>query len=72
MELLFLNLGTPELILLFIAVPAFVLYLIGMIHCIANDNIPGSNRVLWCLIILALPIIGTAAYWFAGRRPARV
>lgn len=71
MELLFLNVGTPELILLLIAIPGFLLYLFGMIHCIANDNISGTNRVLWCLVIIALPIIGTVAYWLVGRKPAQ-
>jgi len=55
MNLLFLNLGTQELILLFIAIPVFLGYVSGLIHCIANDKIPGSNRILWCLVILALP-----------------
>jgi len=69
MELLFLNLGTTELFMLI--VPAFAFYLLGLIHCIANDNISGTNRVLWCLVIIALPIIGAVAYWFVGRKPAQ-
>ncbi|MGK6353411.1 PLDc N-terminal domain-containing protein [Parapedobacter sp. DT-150] len=69
MELLFLNLGTPELVFLFLAIPVFLACVFGLIHCIANDNIPGANRVLWCLVILALPLIGTIAYWVVGRKP---
>jgi len=65
---LFLNLGTQELILLFIVIPVFLTYVFGLIHCIANDKIPGGNRILWCLVILALPLIGTIAYWIVGRR----
>lgn len=66
-----LLIGAQEMLLLFIAIPVFIAYLFGMIHCIANDNMPGANRVLWCLMILALPLIGTLAYWFLGRKQVR-
>jgi len=66
-----LFLGAQEMLLLGIAILISIAYLIGLIHCIANDNIPGGNRVLWSLIILALPVIGTLAYWFVGRKQAR-
>ena len=70
MNLLFLNLGTQELILLFLVIPVFLAYVFGLIHYVANDNIPGDNRILWCLVILVLSLIGTIAYWIVGRKVA--
>lgn len=71
MALLFLNIGTQEIILLGVVLFVLLAYVFGLIHCIANDYIPGTNRVLWCLAIVALPVIGTVAYWMVGRKPTK-
>lgn len=69
MELpLFINAGPLEWVLIFAVVVVSVIYVFGLIHCIANDGIPGVKRVLWAMLIFALPLVGTVAYWFLGRK----
>ena len=50
------------------AVIVSVIYMFGLVHCIGNDDISGSNRLFWSLLIVVLPVIGTALYWFLGRK----
>ncbi len=64
MELLFLNIGTAELIIL-LPVLAFVFYC--LYHSITNEKLPSSHRLLWFLVILCLPLLGGIAYWVIGR-----
>ena len=73
-SMLFVYAKPGEFCLVCTAVVVSAIYMFGLIHCIGNDNIPGSARLFWSLIIVILPIIGTAAYWFIGRRyiPIRI
>ena len=69
---LFINMGAFELQLLAVALLMAIAYVIGLVHCVGNDHLPSSNRVLWCLAILSLPVIGTIAYWFVGRKQTKM
>lgn len=72
MELLFLNMGTPELILVGLFVlPVLVIYFYCLFHAATNRSIPGMHRLLWFLIILSIPLLGSIAYWFMGRHFGR-
>ncbi|WP_257667282.1 PLDc N-terminal domain-containing protein [Parapedobacter tibetensis] len=66
MELLFLNIGTAELILM-LPVFAFVFY--SLYHSITNEKLPSFHRMLWFLVILCLQLLGGIAYWVIGRKP---
>ncbi|GGC48282.1 hypothetical protein GCM10011386_45630 [Parapedobacter defluvii] len=66
MELLFLNMGTMELI---IALPVMVFMLYSLFHAATNMGIPGLHRLIWGLVILSIPILGSIAYWVMGRKP---
>ena len=69
MELLFLNLGTQELILVLITV---VLYISCIIHCIRNNRLQGNSRLLWLIIILIAPFIGSLIYLIVGKKGSQV
>jgi hypothetical protein len=66
-EMGFINMGTGELVLLII-LPIAVLYFYCLFHAATNTSIPGTHRLLWFLIILSIPLLGSIAYWFMGRK----
>ncbi len=68
MTLLFMNLGTIEMLIV-LPLLAFMFY--SLFHAATNMGIPGLHRLIWGLVILAIPILGSIAYWVAGRKPAK-
>ena len=68
MTLLFLNLGTTEL---FIVLPLLAFMFYSLFHAATNMAISGTHRLIWGLLILAIPLIGSIAYWVMGRKPAK-
>lgn len=68
MKLLFLNLGTQELILFGPVLLTVVLYIFCIIHCIKNNRLQGNSKLLWLIIILVAPFLGSIIYLVAGRK----
>ncbi|MGV3762028.1 PLDc N-terminal domain-containing protein [Parapedobacter sp.] len=68
MELLFLNLGTHELILLGSVLLGAALYIYCLIDCIRNNRLQGNSKLLWLIIILIAPFIGSLIYLAIGRK----
>lgn len=68
MEVLFLNLGTQELILLGPVLLTVILYIYCLIHCIRNNRLQGNSKPLWLIIILIAPFIGSLIYLVVGRK----
>jgi hypothetical protein len=53
--------------------------LVALIDCLSTDrdDVRGLPKVVWCLVILLLPVVGVIAWFFAGRplateRPAGI
>lgn len=69
-NLLFLNLGTPEIILiLFIGVLPFILALICLIDILkSNFRDSTTTKLIWVLIVLVAPVIGSLIYIFFGKQ----
>jgi len=68
MTLLFLNLGTTELIIV-LPLLAFMFY--SLFHAATNMAISGTHRLIWGLLILAVPLLGSIGYWVVGRKSAK-
>ena len=68
-RLLFLNLGTPELIMLSItfALP-FILTVICLIDIVRSSFQDPINKVLWTVIVLLAPVLGALAYLIWGKK----
>ena len=67
-NLLFLNLGGPEVILLilFAGIP-FILMLVCLVD-IAKSNFKDTNtKLLWIVIVLLAPLIGSLIYLVIGK-----
>jgi hypothetical protein len=39
------------------------------IDCLGNDNLTGTERILWILAMLFFPVLGSIIYFFGGRHP---
>ncbi len=58
--------GMGLLMILFIAVLVLILPLIALIDIIRND-FDGNNKLLWVLIVLFLPFLGSIIYFLIGK-----
>jgi hypothetical protein len=62
-----LFIGGQEMILL---IPLFcvgILYLYTLFHCVSNQQLDGTKKVIWFLIILAAPLLGSLLYLAIGK-----
>ena len=60
---MFGHLGASELIL--ILLPA-VLWIIALVD-ILKSNFQESNKIIWVLVVIFLPILGAILYFFIGK-----
>ena len=58
--------GGGILITLFVILFIFLLPLLALISALMND-FNGSEKILWVLIILFLPFLGSVLYFLIGR-----
>lgn len=58
------------LIWLVFAVLCFAFWLWMLIHAIQNPRLDGSQRIVWVLVIIFLPFLGSLLYFFIGRSQA--
>lgn len=42
----------------------FIFWIVALVDCIQSNN---SNKVLWILIIILLPFLGTILYFLLGK-----
>ncbi|WP_343561346.1 PLDc N-terminal domain-containing protein [Sphingobacterium sp.] len=62
MDLLFLNIGARELILILFFIPqCLVIYTLYSI--ITNDRFASDKKILWIVIVFLFNIIGSILYW---------
>lgn len=66
--LLFLNIGTPEILMLLFA---FSFPLILTIYCLLDITRStfqdSANKIIWAVIVLLAPVLGSLAYLIWGR-----
>ena len=66
--LLFLNLGAPEIILLFMVFFPIALVIYSLVHITRSSFTDSANKIIWAIIVLLAPVIGALAYLIWGRR----
>ena len=49
-----------------VGIAAFVFWLWVLID-ILKSEFTGSNKIVWLLAVILLPLLGAALYWFIGR-----
>ncbi len=48
------------------AIATFVFWLWMLIHAITNKGLDGTERIVWVLVVILLPCIGSLIYLFIG------
>jgi hypothetical protein len=62
-----IGIGMPELIVIIVILALIVLPLWALIDIVKTEFM-GSNKVMWILIVLILPLIGSILYFVIGKR----
>ena len=62
------NLGFQELLLMLIVI---VIPLIALIDILKSNFREGVNKIVWILVVLLLPVLGSILYFIIGRSQKR-
>ena len=54
--------------MLFIVLPPMLFIFYSLFHAATNMAIPGVHRLIWALVILTIPLLGSIAYLVIGRK----
>ena len=46
---------------------SFVFWLWMLIHAISNKALSGGEKIVWVLVIIFLPFLGSVLYFFIGK-----
>jgi len=60
-----------KLIGLLITLLGFVFWLWMLIHAITNKGLSDGEKILWVLVIILIPLVGSIIYFFIGRPKGR-
>jgi uncharacterized membrane protein len=69
-------LGASSFGLLAFLVPAafgllcFLFWLWMLIDVITNTRIAGTEKIVWVIVVIFLPVVGSLIYFFVGRQKA--
>jgi hypothetical protein len=67
--LLFVGLGLPELILVFLfAALPILLTVIALVDILRHDFRQPNDKLIWVLVVLFLPVLGFVLYFTIGRK----
>jgi hypothetical protein len=50
-----------------LSIAAFAFWLWMLIHAITNKGLADGEKIVWVLVIIFLPFIGSIIYFFIGR-----
>ena len=53
-----------------ISLACFVFWLWMLVHAITNKGISDVEKIMWVLVIIFLPLIGSIIYFFVGKSKA--
>lgn len=68
MNFLKLNIGNQEiLILAVILIIPTILFLWALVDALTSEFVEKNNKIIWILVILLLPLLGSILYFTIGR-----
>ena len=59
--------GGGLLLTLFVILFIILLPLVALISVLINDFLPGNEKLIWVLLIIFLPFLGSVLYFVIGR-----
>ncbi|KYG82766.1 PLDc N-terminal domain-containing protein [Roseivirga echinicomitans] len=65
MDLIGMPGGMGMMIVFFVLIP-FTLWVIALVDCLKGD-FSGDNKIIWVLVIIFLPVLGSILYFLVGR-----
>ena len=54
------------ILLAFYAIP-FLIVVGALIDILRNEFDPHQNKVIWIIVVILLPVLGSILYWIIGR-----
>jgi hypothetical protein len=60
--------GLLELVVIFVLLVPLSLALLAILDVVRSDFRRDSDRVLWAIIVLLVPVIGPVLYYLVGRK----
>ncbi|MGC4013008.1 MAG: PLD nuclease N-terminal domain-containing protein [Luteolibacter sp.] len=66
------EMGTPELILIFLVLLPLILTIASLVQCLSSEFSEPTNKVIWVLVILFVPIFGPILWWVIGVNQRRL
>ena len=61
------GLGAQELILIVFVFAPFIVFITSLIDILKND-FKGNDKIIWVLVVMFIPIIGSLLYLIIGRK----
>ncbi len=55
------------LVMAAISLACFVFWLWMLVHAITNNGLRDMEKILWVIVVIFLPFIGSLIYFFVGR-----
>jgi uncharacterized membrane protein YhaH (DUF805 family) len=52
-----------------ISLALFIFWVAMLIHALTNRGLQGVEKLVWVVVIIFLPVIGSLIYFFVGRKP---
>jgi uncharacterized membrane protein YhaH (DUF805 family) len=51
-----------------ISLALFIFWVVMLIHALTNRGLQGVEKLVWVVVIIFLPVIGSLIYFFVGRK----
>ncbi|WP_130854996.1 PLDc N-terminal domain-containing protein [Olivibacter jilunii] len=67
MTLCFLNIGSSEMVMLLFVAPVMAIGIYALYQCITNPQLTTTQRIVWLIIILSVPLFGCVGYLLANK-----
>ncbi|MGK9127145.1 PLDc N-terminal domain-containing protein [Olivibacter sp. SA151] len=72
MTLCFLNIGASEMVMLLFVAPVMAIGIYALYQCITNPHITTTQRIVWLIIILSVPLFGCIGYLLAHKNNSAI
>lgn len=67
MEVIGMPGGAELIVILFIVGSPIAIILLGLVDVLRSEFNPSQNKLIWVLVTILIPILGTLLYWIIGR-----
>lgn len=54
------------IVILFYLIP-FLIVVSALVDILRNEFDPNQNKVIWVIVVILVPVIGSILYWIIGR-----